>query len=684
MAVNPIEPIPKSQPDNSKLNTFTGHTVTVTKHLAPRNSVGQMVVPTQQMKLSQILELMTSIPLQYGPGYFRFTVSDTGGTGDDVWMVKLGPDMQEGSMASNVIPMGPTGGQTPPTGEGVIHLGHGFYYNPDLGTLTTPWRTVHNWKQGDQIPTQPTTASAAAPAGTPWWQNLPQLQNPAMPFASGWGGFPATDSSDSVKIRELEARLADEKRQRESDENRAEIRRIAEEAQKRSEEQARRFEALFVQLTAKPTGPSEVEQRLERELAEQRRREEERVRDDRRSTELRDMKEANDRMIRELKENKTDPMIPMLMTMMTGMQTQAQESVKAIQASTAVAAAATERSTAELVRQLSTATMSPMQLVTLMQSAKGDGAEMGRLMLDATKDTMNMQKEFYTNMLDLAGQNGQPAWVTLLQDAMGKIGPIGEALINRPQAPVMVQAPPQRQQMPQPQAQPRVVATPPRQAIPAGPMTAADVRNQAAAQVSHFNMEQEPSVHAAPMNGAQASAPMMDDVVPIKPQVIAPARAPSRRKPAKHRRNGRGRAAQPEAMPGPADPRGYTIEEMRALSPDDIRAITDPFSDEAFFGDLFTYVAQLRENLLSAETVAKYILQAREAAVQQGKIAPAIELLLAEQLEVVVARLYPKATDAYRGGVIQALADAIGAEKGDDDEEEEESDDEDGEADAQA
>jgi hypothetical protein len=138
-------------------------------------------------------------------------------------------------------------------------------------------------------------------------------------------------------------------------------------------------------------------------------------------------------------------------------------------------------------------------------------------------------------------------------------------------------------------------------------------------------------------------------------------------------------------MPPPADPvKGYTIDELRALSSEDIKQVTDPFDDATLFGALFPYVPQLRSSLLPPETVAKYIFQAREAAVQQGNISPAMELLLAEQLEVLVERLFPlPATDEYRTSVIQALASAI-EEEGDGDEGDDDGDDEGEGDDAQA
>ena len=82
-----------------RLNTFTGYIVTVTKHLGPRNTVGTSVIASQTMQLSEILDLQVSLPMRSppagGPGFYMFNVTDAGGTGDDAWMVKLGPDLPQ-------------------------------------------------------------------------------------------------------------------------------------------------------------------------------------------------------------------------------------------------------------------------------------------------------------------------------------------------------------------------------------------------------------------------------------------------------------------------------------------------------------------------------------------------------------------------------------------------------------
>jgi hypothetical protein len=330
--------------------------------------------------------------------------------------------------------------------------------------------------------------------------------------------------------------------------------------------------------------------------------------------------------------------------------------------------------------------MTPLQLVQLMQSAKGEGAEVGRLLLDGTKDMMAMQKDVYAQLLEVAGQSGQPAWVGLVQEAMSKIGTIGEAIAARQQ-----QVPPPQpipRAMPQPQQRmPAPAQT--RAAIPSAPQiptTAAEIRDQVAAQVGHLTPVPTPVVHAAPMNGASAgpSVAVQPTSTPTPaPSTPAPARQPRRK--VKHRRGGRRAAAPvPTALDGiapPADPKGYSIEELRQLPPEAIRIGIADKNDAVLFAAFLPYVQQLRANNLAPEAVAKYIMQARAAAVQNGAMmSPAIELILAEQLEVVTERLFPAAPLEYRAAVVQAMADAIGAEngdvEGDEDDEDDEGDDE--------
>ena len=357
MAAAPVtQPLLKSQPDMSKLNTFTGYTVGVTKHLGPRNTPGSSVVATQTMTKEALLALQATLPLKEGPGYFLFQVTDTGGTGEDQWMVKLGvdssvPQQQEGyPMAGPGFPgqyPAPSMPPAAPLDGDVKQIMPGFFFNEGLGLLRTPWGETVPWRQTDAWPKAPTgsaTHLASVPASaTPW--NWPPQQG------SSWGGYPIGGGSSS-EVETLKAELVEQKRQREMDELRADQRRRDDEQRRREEErdrkdseriaedrrredqrreEARRYEdqrakemqAMFERLTAltaKPAGPSEHEQRIERELLEEKRRredgereaarrEEDRRRDEQHRTELAAMNERVERTLREASATRTDPMM---------------------------------------------------------------------------------------------------------------------------------------------------------------------------------------------------------------------------------------------------------------------------------------------------------------------------------------------------------------------------------------
>jgi phosphopantothenoylcysteine synthetase/decarboxylase len=97
------------------------------------------------------------------------------------------------------------------------------------------------------------------------------------------------------------------------------------------------------------------------------------------------------------------------------------------------------------------------------------------------------------------------------------------------------------------------------------------------------------------------------------------------------------------------------------------------------------YVVQLRSTPLEPVQIAGFILQARSSALQQGQDPPALQLILAEQLEVLVARLFPDefANEERRAEIIAALREAMSAEGSivEDDAEDADEDDDDDEGD---
>ena len=716
----PVEKIPKSEPDVTKLNTFTGHTVTVTKHTQPRGSVGQTVVPTTEMPLKQILTLVTQLPLQFGPGFYRFTVADTGGTGDDVWLSRLGPDAgpaqtQDGgfSMATTTDPSTPA---MPPL-PGVRQIGPGYYYDETLNTLVTPWREIVSWKPGDPMPKPPATAAAQAshlasvpPNATPWsWQG-PQQQG----GWGGWGNIPV-DSGDSARVKQLEQQIAEQIRQREMDNLRVEIRRQAEETQKQ-------FALLIDKLAARPSGPTESELRLQAEIAETRRlaeaaerraeqdrkdaalREEARRAEDQRRADMLAMKADFDRTIAALSANKTDPTLPMLMQLITSQQQSAMEAVKAIQAATQTGTAATERSQQQMLAQLQSSIISPIQLMQMMQAAKGDAAEGGKAIVEAAKEAMALQKDVFTQLLEVSGGGNQPWYASAIQGALDRAAQITAALAERSQqnaqAAQMQQVQQQRRQV-APRANPLQQAAPLQggapTAIPPVPSDGSRPEGTAyeketdefvlidgrrfpqpyvqregwkralslpAATVAREIAEMKaatagPGAAAqAPVNGALGDAgtpgPVTGDVIPlVQPEGKKTKRGKGKTKPQTHEQI------------------AEMVERMSDAEPAEVFNAIAGVPDAELFGSLLMpYVENLRKTLPPPVEVAKYVLQARGQVQGFGGTVPtAISLLDAGQIQVLVERLVPDAQPTYQDACVAAIGTALEAEDLGEDEE---------------
>lgn len=739
MAVNP--PQLKSQPDLAKLNGFTGHTVIVTKHLNMRATNGQQVVAPSTMKLSAILDLVSTLPLQFGPGYYHFTVTDPGGTGEDSWMVRLGPEQQvqqEGfSMpGSPTSPFSSSGAPAPagPLGEGVRQIGPGYFYDENLGTLVTPWREICQWRPGEPLPKPPSNAAAAPAAAQAPWQ---QVQNPgwagstAWPPGSGWGGYPVNDTS-SDKIKELEARLAEERRQRELDNIREENRRQAEENRRREEERERRqeerdrirdeqFKALVATLAAKPTGPSESELRLQRELDEQKRRNEDREREEARRREE-DAKEARWRaemkveqqrteaLLREASEkSRVDPMLTLMTTVMSSTQAQAVETVRTMREASERASAANERHTA--------------QIVEAMKTDRTGAAEMAHTMLENTKSMVELQSSVYQQMLENASAGGAPWYADAIQNVTRQIGAVASAVAARGQQQVQ----PQQQQRMAPRPAPRVAGPAITRPIPMAPAApplppptapSANSTGDRPAGTTYDAKTDEfvlPGGHrvksdyvqthgwaqaiemlaqgALPDPVAQvraAGVPVLTVVPPTGPVAAemngaagpaAPAKRGGRKPPSRGRRGAAAAAPPPPPpaidIPPPADPqRGYSMDEMKALTTEQILALLAGVPDDVFFGPSLTpFVQQLRDAMPEPPTAAQFIAQGYQEMKNQGQTAPATNLLECGQLEALAVRLFPTAHEDYREAVALEIATLFGMpveDAGDDEEDEDE------------
>jgi hypothetical protein len=663
MAVSTVTPLPPSQPDISKLNTYTGHTVTVTKHLGPRNTVGTMVVPTQPMSLKQILELQSSIPLNHGPGFYHFTVVDTGGTGEVAWMIKLGPDVpyaQEFPMAGSTgaPPNGFTGAPAVPMdATAVTQILPGWYYNSQMGLLYTPWRETVAWNTGDPLPKPPAQAahlSLVPPVpNTPWGQQAPMM--------GGWGGYPVADDSKET-IKRLETKIAEDARAREMEALRADQRRQTDETNARMEKNQQQFMTMFEKLMStisdKPRGESPEllaikaqNEALQRRLDDEKREREAERRDAMTREEMRRMKEDTDRAIRELNVNKADPMLPMLMQVIGQMNTGAMEAVKAIQASTSAANTSAERQVQALAEQLRGTIINPMQMMQMMQTAKGDSSEMSRMVLDTTTRMMEAQRGMYDQLLEVASQGGDPPWIRAIETIADKASSVGTAIAQ------------QRAQTQQQQPT-RVIRVP------------------VDAQGNPIRITPAPAPAPTAITGAPGVAPAPASTAPTEIRNTPPAEAPATaaapaKKKGRKTKGGKrkGPTAEASKIPAGEGPGGsLTIAQIRKLDPDVLAEQMAKFSDNVFFGDkLGVYVAQIRQRVVSgaatAEQLAEFLLQQRNFFGSLDPIPMAVELFMAAQIDVLIDRMLPEASDEFREKVVTIIEYTLEAEDAGKDEE---------------
>jgi hypothetical protein len=127
-------------------------------------------------------------------------------------------------------------------------------------------------------------------------------------------------------------------------------------------------------------------------------------------------------------------------------------------------------------------------------------------------------------------------------------------------------------------------------------------------------------------------------------------------------------APQPRALPAasaaprPA-PRKIKLEDAKI---EDLRRVFKPESDERFFGSFLEYVQQLRSEAaktgVAAGEIAGYFMQARElvaAEAESGNIPHAAEMLAAGQLEYLLERMLPEASEGLRSEILKAIQKLI-------------------------
>jgi hypothetical protein len=639
MAVT-AETTPKATPDVAKINGMASRTLWVSK-LGARGSPSQVVVPAWKgVSADQIDQLHSTLARDFGPGTYKFEVADGTGPEKDSWTAKLGGDTPEGSMSNgfNGAPITSIN----PGGEGTLRdLGHGYLYNESLGLLTTPARELFEWRPGMPLP-MPGRASTQTSTLPPWAQ-IP-----------GWGAMPVTDS-DSSRTRALETQIADERRRHEMDEVKNTFAKLVEDTN-------RRFEMLVEKLSTRPSGPSPevvaLEARLAQQEQSQRAQLENNQREERHRSDLQAIQARFELMIKELSGNKQDPMLMMLAQVMSAAQSSNAETVKAMQQAAQVSATSSERQSQFVADRLSSSVMSPIQMVEMIKMAKDTSSTEGvnRQMVEMFQSVFGMAKDLIKEQAEMNSQGNGPAWLPIAQQALERVGTVAQAYAARQTPVAQIAAPPPRRAQPRPQVAEHPQVMPPAPA-PLRPLTAAEMRDQAAREAHLFQPgATPPTVAAAPAPVPQASAP--------------PAAIPKKR---------RGRPQSSSAPAAPPPPSVSPAELLRAAPIEDVRSEVAQFSDEKFFGPFHSQVLKLREAVVSeglapAQT-AQAVLMSRAYFQSYGELPPAIELLNTNHVEVLVERLLPDVDDAYRGEVVVEIRAQIEAEavpSGDDDQEEDE------------
>ena len=376
-------------------------------------------------------------------------------------------------------------------------------------------------------------------------------------------------------------------------------------------------------------------------------------------------------------------------TIMTSQQQQASESVRAVREAATVASQANERHTT--------------QIMEAMTRDKTGASEMTRQMLEGSKTMMEMQSSFYQQMLEQAGSGSAPWYATAIQGALEKIGPIANAVAARAQQPQQPMMPAPRQPPAARTVAPGITRPIPQVASPAnipglppavhtgdrpegvqydaasetfivpGGQGHPGYRVPAAYVGQHgwnetlrkLAQESAPSPVAA-FAGVAAPPPGSPPVLTVVPPHPTTPAEMNGAAPAATPKKGRGRKAAPPppptpAIPQPADPRGYSRDEMIGFDHETMTAIMAPFPDELLFGeDIWPYVQQLRADPPEPARVAEMVLQAKSQLAAAGKAAPAMDLLEASQIDVFVERLLPGLPDDYQEAVARALAAGMG------------------------
>lgn len=594
-----------------KLNGMTKRIVTVTQHTS-RSGPGSSVAIEQGVSVQRIIELMTELPQKFGPGTYHFEVGDEGGFEKDIWTVRLGggPDISVGD------PQMTNGGTVPTDAGKLIQVGHGYFYNPELGILTTPSRQAYRWQPGQPLPGEASAPAATAVSASPW---------SALP---PWGTLPVSSSSEVDVLRE---QLREARESRRDDELRRAI-----------DETNRRLERALEAMSHKPQ-VSPAEETLRREIEQLRSEQAAGRREDTLRTEMQ-------ALVRSVSENKHDPMITMLTNMMAGQQ---QTSAEAVRSSKDAATLVVDR--------LANSTLTPDRLMSMLDSLQRQnqnaGGEVTRGMLDMVQRLFDMMG----NVVKMQGemqQGGTPWWADSIREGIASVSRVGQAIAQAGGAgggraiapPPQVRVAPRLAPAPVVAPAPAPVVVPVAAPVPVTVVSTAeessdDQRERAAAHVFRGADRTGGSPKRGRPPRAAAAAPAAPAApAPPAPPAAAPAAAQA--------------PAPAHSIPPPANGRNYTPEEMNRFPLEIMRALAGQFPDEAFFGIALDRVVELRAAVASGMTTAdaaEAVLEAIPYLQAANQYPPVLEILDAGHVVVVIERLLPAATPHFRSEVAAAI-----------------------------
>jgi hypothetical protein len=595
----------ESTPNLTKIQSMTTPVVMVFQVLPKGGNKFEMkLLINMRMGMSpaEILALHDTLPDEYGPGVYRFEVTDQDSTDKAVWQLRLGKNgvgaeqlVQQARAGATAPQVAPTSvvQQRPsppaPIAPDAVDIGGGIRYTASLSLLSTPDGRVFPWRKGDPIPVELSggTAPSAMPAPvTP----LGSLMTPTGPTAT-----------ELQLQRELElTRKALNDIQIAERERAAEQRHAQEIAQLQSRfeqglsESNKRLEMVLGRLTemTAPKGPSPEALAL----AEMQRQNAERDRLEGLRSEMASKIDVLANLVRDAaaRPSGTDPMMTLLGQFITQMQSAQASTVQAIRDTTTAQLATAQNNQ-----------MTPDRLVALMGTLReASQGPLNEKMMGAVGDLFDQVIKLRRAEAELSGDQGGGGWVDVIRDLAGRAGGAVQTVaaykMREAQA-ATAQAQAQTAQAQAKVAQARVVA--------------------ARQQQQQQQPQQIAATHAAEVS---APSPKVEEL--------------------------RGQKA---------------VTQMENATLKDLRAVFGKESDDRFFGPATPHVEGLREEIAatpgkySPAEIARMLLMAREQLAALPEPPRVIELLAFDKVEYVIERLLPEANEGFRNGVVDALRVAM-------------------------